>query len=93
MMKMKFKLKVYKSKIGYLIYVRNTIYLASEMNEFFNTDIDDELKAEVLFEMGKLYKLNQDYESAEKVFAQVENYSPSFDVDFSSKFEVANSKR
>jgi tetratricopeptide (TPR) repeat protein len=82
-------IEMYRSKIGYLIYAEELELSIAEMNEFFNTEIDDELKAEVLFEMGRLYKLNKDYESAEKVFAQVENYSPSFDVDFSSKFEVA----
>ena len=81
--------EMYKTKIGYLIYAEELELSIDEMNEFFNTDIDDELKAQVLFEMGRLYKLNNDYESAEKVFAQVENYSPSFDVDFSSRFEVA----
>ena len=74
--------EMYKTKIGYLIYAEELELSIDEMNEFFNTDIDDELKAQVLFEMGRLYKLNNDYESAEKVFAQVENYSPSFDVDF-----------
>ncbi len=85
-------IEMYRSKIGYLIYAEELELSIAEMNEFFNTEIDDELKAEVLFEMGRLYKLNKDFESAEKVFAQVENYSPSFDVDFNSKFEVATLK-
>ena len=82
----------YRSIIGYLIYSKDYDLATAEMNDFFETDIDNELKAEVLFEMGNLYKLNDDFESAEKAFAQVENYSPSFDVDFNSKFEVAKLK-
>jgi len=82
-------IEVYKSKIGYFIYNEEYNTAVVEINDFLNVDISDELIAEVLYELGLLYKLNEDYESAEKAFAQVEDYSPTFEVDFDSKFEVA----
>lgn len=86
------QIECYKSKIGYLIYNEDYDLATVEMREFFETDIDDELKAEVLFEMGNLHKLDNDFEAAEMAFALIDNYSPTFDIEFKSKFEVARLK-
>ncbi len=82
-------INVYRSKIGYLIYLEDYQSATAEIDEFFETNIDDELRAEILYELGRFHKLNQAYESAEKAFARVEEYSPTFEIDFNSKFEVA----
>lgn len=86
------QIECYKTKIGYLIYNEDYDIATVEMKEFFETDIDNELKAEVLFEMGNLYKLVNEFEAAEMAFAQVDNYSPTFEVEFKSQFEVAKLK-
>jgi len=85
-------IEAYKTKIGYLIYNEEYDNALVDINDFLSTDISDELKASVLFEMGLLYKLNEDFKSAEEAFAQVNDYSPTFETEFSSRFEVAKMK-
>lgn len=85
-------IEVYKSEIGYLIYIEDYSTAVNEINELINTDIEDELRAEVLYELGRMYKLTGDYESAAETFLKVSNYSPTFEVDFNSKFESAKIK-
>jgi tetratricopeptide (TPR) repeat protein len=50
---------------------------------------NDELKAETYFQLGKFYKELEDVENAAKAFAAVDDYSPSFEIEFLSKFESA----
>lgn len=84
--------EVYKTKISYLLFNENYEDAAIEMNEFLKHNIDDELRAEVLYEKGLLNKLSKDFELAEKAFFEVEEYSPTFEIEFKSKFEVAKIK-
>jgi len=86
-------IEVYRSKIGYLIYNEDYQVAAFEIDELLKTNINDELRAGVLYEMGQLYYLTEDYEAAEKAFIKVDDHSPTFEVDFNSKFEVAKLKR
>ena len=53
---------------------------------------DDEMKAEVAYEIGRLYNESENYEEALKYFDQVNNYSPDFEIEFSSQLEVARLK-
>lgn len=85
-------IEIYKSEVGYLIYIEDYSTAVNEINELINTDIDDQLRAEVLYELGRMYKLNGDYESAAETFLKVSDYSPTFEVDFNSKFESAKIK-
>ncbi|MCB0731954.1 MAG: SPOR domain-containing protein [Ignavibacteriae bacterium] len=82
----------YRSKIGYLIYNKEFSSAISEINQFLNAEIDDELRAAVLYEMGLMYKISEEYELAEKAFIEVDEYAPTFEIDFNSKFEVAKLK-
>ena len=84
--------EVYKTKISYHLFDENYEDATIEMDEFLTHDIDDELRAEVLYEKGLLNRLNKDFELAEKAFIEVEEFSPSFEIDFKSKFEVAKIK-
>jgi tetratricopeptide (TPR) repeat protein len=84
--------EVYKTKISYLLFSVNYEDATTEMDEFLTHDIDDELRAEVLYEKGLLNKLSKDFELAEKAFIEVEEFSPSFEIEFKSKFEVAKIK-
>lgn len=84
--------EAFKAKIGYLIYSTEYEEATKEINGLLSVDIDDELRAGVLYELGTLYKENNDFEKAEKAFVEVGEYSPSFEVEFKSKFEAAKLK-
>ncbi len=47
----------------------------------------DEMSAELAFEMGKLHMKQNDLENAAASFALVDEYSPSFDIQFESALE------
>jgi tetratricopeptide (TPR) repeat protein len=82
----------YRVEIGYLLYNKDYDAAINAMDGLLKADITDELRSEVLFEKGLLFKLNEDYVSAEKAFEEVEEYSPTFEIEFKSKFEVAKIK-
>lgn len=82
-------IEAYKSKIGYLIYSEDFESAIEESNNFFNEDILEELKAEILYELGLLYLNNNELVEAKNSFEKVQNYSPNFEIDFNSKFELA----
>ncbi len=82
-------IEVFVNKISYLIYNEKYDIAISEIYEMLRLDFEDELKAEVLYELGLLYKKVEDYESAESTFAKVNEYSPTFEIEFKSQFEAA----
>ncbi len=49
----------------------------------------DQLKAELTNEIGKLYVKLEDFANAATYFAKVSDYEPSFEIEFSSKLELA----
>ncbi|HPN37846.1 MAG TPA: hypothetical protein PL041_05540 [Melioribacteraceae bacterium] len=65
---------------------RKAIEMATTLMDISDSD---ELKAEVTNEIGKLYVKLEDYENAASYFAQVTSYEPTFEVEFSSKLELA----
>lgn len=81
--------EIYKTKIGYLLAAEKNDEAISLAEEFLKIDIDDELKAEIQYEIGLLYKKNNDFKNALIAFKNVLNYSPTFEVEFNSKFELA----
>ncbi len=81
--------EVYKSKIGYFLYEKDYQTATNEIKEFLETDISDELRAEVLYELGFLYVQLEDFQEAEKALVQVEDYSPTPETEFKSRFELA----
>jgi tetratricopeptide (TPR) repeat protein len=85
-------IETYRIKIGYLIYIEEYQSALDEISELLNTEINDELRAEVNYEMGLLYKLSEDYQKAENAFEEVQNYAPTFEIDYESKFEIAKIK-
>jgi tetratricopeptide (TPR) repeat protein len=79
----------YVARISYFIDRENYTTSIELCNELLNISDDDELNAEVSFQLGKLYiKLNQ-VENAAEAFARVEQYSPTFETEFASNFENA----
>jgi TolA-binding protein len=53
--------------------------------DFLKVSGDNDLNAKVAFELGKLYELVNDEESAAKAYGSVSDYSPSYDLAFMSK--------
>ncbi|MBK7104176.1 MAG: SPOR domain-containing protein [Ignavibacteriae bacterium] len=81
--------EVFKSKIGYFLYEKNYETATNEIIDFLKTDISDELRAEVLYELGSLYVLLENFQEAEKALILVEDYSPTPETEFKSRFELA----
>ncbi len=79
----------YVTEIGFYIYRENfnrAILLLTEMRKLAE---DDELKAELLYQLGLLYLKQDDISNAAEAFAAVSEYSPSFEIEFNSKLENA----
>lgn len=57
-------------------------------NFILNSD-DDEINAEVVFELGKLYNKVNDNTNAITSFSKVFDFSPSFDIEMEAKIELA----
>ena len=53
--------------------------------DFLNISNDNSLCAKVSFELGKLYELVNDEELAVKAYAEVLDYSPSYDLELNSR--------
>ncbi len=81
--------EAYKAKIGYFLYDKDYQSSTEEIKKFLETDISDELRAEVLYELGALYVKLEDFKEAEKALAFVQDYSPTPETEFKSRFELA----
>jgi tetratricopeptide (TPR) repeat protein len=81
--------EVFKSKIGYLIYDEDYEEATSEIKAFLATDISNELRSGILYELGVLYVKLENYKDAESTFMQTQDYSPTPEIEFSSRFELA----
>ena len=53
--------------------------------DFLKISNDNTVCAKVAFELGKLYEIQNNEESAAKAFAEVLDYSPSYDMELNSK--------
>ncbi len=53
--------------------------------DFLKVSNDNSIDSKVAFELGKLYELVNDEESAAKAYGEVLNYSPSYDMEFNAK--------
>ncbi|MBU0559477.1 MAG: tetratricopeptide repeat protein [Bacteroidetes bacterium] len=84
---------------SYLAHIRFTLYRENYtqsillVNELLNISESDELNAEISYELGNLYYLNENLAAAADAYLNVQNYSPDFDVDFNSRLEFAKVKR
>lgn len=85
-----FLIEAYLSQIRFLVYRENYNTAISNAGKLLEVSNSDELSAEISYEVGKLYVLVNDYEKASAAFADVFEYSPTFDIEFSSRVEYAN---
>ncbi|MBN1301556.1 MAG: tetratricopeptide repeat protein [Melioribacteraceae bacterium] len=80
---------VYLTQIRYLTYRENypdAINVVSKLLEF---SASDETSAELSYQLGKLYLKLDDYEKAAEAFSMVNEFTPTFDIEFESKLEEA----
>ncbi|MCF8354804.1 MAG: tetratricopeptide repeat protein, partial [Melioribacteraceae bacterium] len=77
------------TQIGYLIYRENYLTAINYLNNLMEVSESDELRAETAFQQGKIYLVLNEQENAAAAFQSVMDYSPTFDVEFSSQFEYA----
>jgi TolA-binding protein len=61
--------------------------------ELLTVSKNDEINAEVVYEMGKLYNLLNDPQNAILAFQQVLDYSPSYDIEFNARLELGKAYR
>jgi TolA-binding protein len=62
-------------------------------NDYLKQSDDDEINAEIEFELGKLYKEVNDLENAITAFRKVFDYSPSYDTQYGATIELGKALR
>lgn len=85
--------KAYIAQIAFYLYREQFQSSVNAMEELMSLSVSDELKAEVVFELGKLYAQLGDTEKAAESYVKVNEYSPTFDLQFDSKLEYAKTLR
>ena len=83
----------YVEEIVHLIILENYPSAISLINEFLEVSDNDEVNAEVMYELGKLYIKINDVNSAIASFEKVFDYSPSFNIELNSKIELTSALR
>jgi len=81
--------EAFVEEIVYLILQENYPSAISLINEFLEASDNDEVNAEVMYELGRLYIKINDVPNAIASFEKVFDYSPSFDIELKSKIELA----
>jgi TolA-binding protein len=81
------------TEIRYLNYRENYEDAIEVVKKIIEVSSSSETIAQLYYEMGKLYLKIEDYENAANSFAEVEEYSPTFDVLFLSRIEFAKVKK
>ncbi len=85
--------EAYRTQIAYLLSKEEFNQAEALINEMLEIVDDDELRAEVAYSLGKIYLELEKLDKAAEAFLSVENYSPTFEIDFESKLEYAKVKR
>jgi outer membrane protein assembly factor BamD (BamD/ComL family) len=80
-------------EIVHLIILENYPSAISLINEFLEVSNNDEVNAEVMYELGRLYIKLNDFKSAIASFEKVFDYTPSFSVELNSKIELTSALR
>jgi len=82
-------IEAFISEIRYLMYKENFEAAVDACENLLENSSDDNLNAEIAYEMGKIYLELNDLEKAAYAFERVADYSPTFEVEFQSKLELA----
>ncbi len=80
---------VYLTEIRFFVFREEYDLAIESVKNLFEISPSDEYSAEVAYELGKIYLLQNNLEAAAAAFQSVSEYSPSFDIDFRSRLEFA----
>jgi TolA-binding protein len=83
----------YVEEIMHLILQEKYTASITLMNELIENSENDEVSAEVMYEMAKLYMRTDDVKSAVAAYKKVFDYSPGFSIETNSKLELAAAYR
>ena len=85
--------EAYIAEIAFYIYRENNEEAIKKAEKLFELTDNEELKSELAYNIGKLYKDAEDFENASLWFARVLDYDPDFETEFRSKLEYAKMQR
>ena len=85
--------ETYRTLVAYHINRDNIAAAINEASEMLNAIDDDELKAQIAYQVGMLYLNEEQTEESITAFESVLDYSPDFETEFKSKFEIAKLKK
>ncbi len=77
------------AEISYFIYKEEFSKAVTNIEELLQQELEDEVLAEVTYELGMLYISLENYEKAVGAFELVEDGSPTFEIEFRTKLEYA----
>lgn len=80
-------------EVSYQISQENYTAAINLSNEFLEISSDDEVNAEVSFQVGKLYNILNDQKNSIIAFQKVFDYSPSFETELSAYIELGKAFR
>jgi tetratricopeptide (TPR) repeat protein len=75
--------------IGFYTFRQEYLKATAECKNFLDVSKDDETKALVAFQLGKIYSLLNDEKSAIDAYKLVLKFSPTIEVEFQSRLETA----
>lgn len=81
------------SQISFLVYRERFDEAVASAEKLLKITEDEELKANIAFEIGNFYLQLENFEEAKKAFRNVKNYSPSFLIEYKSQLEYARIQR
>ncbi|MFC2085063.1 tetratricopeptide repeat protein [Bacteroidota bacterium] len=85
--------EAYLSQIRYMIYQENYSSAIDLVQNVLELSDDNELNAEIIYELGNLYYLTENLEDAVSSYQKVGEFEPSFDTEFESKIKYASVQR
>lgn len=85
--------EAFKTQISYYMLQENYETSVSLITQLLDVTESESDKAEIAYELGKLYKIIGDYESAADAFYNANKYDPEFEILFGSQLELAKSKK
>jgi TolA-binding protein len=77
------------TKIAFLIFRGELTQAAAECKDYIKESQNDEMKALVAYQLGKIYQDLKDEQSALETYSSVINYGPTIEVELRSKLERA----
>ncbi len=83
----------YVEEIVHKIIIEDYQGAISLSNEFISLSDDDEVNAEIEFELGKLYNDVDDIDNAIIAFNKVFDYSPTYDIQYEANIELGKALR